>query len=90
MEYCRLDPRLFKINIFDDEDFNDKIVNKDYKDPNPMKRIIYKFFNDEKPDVKDIEDLEHIDYLPNKQLFYLIPFVIYCLDSIIAGMLTET
>lgn len=93
MEYRKLEKGLFMINIFDDPEFGDYIKNNSQRsDDNSwcMKNIIIKFFNGEEITTSDLEALDHIDYLPDKDLFYLIPMTIFCIDKTIESALTET
>ena len=88
MNYSNLDARFFYISIFDDPDFANKIINKEYLDDNPMKNIIIKYFNKEKISTEDLDLLAHIDYKDNKTFYYQIPMVIYCIEQQLQTALT--
>jgi hypothetical protein len=88
MEYVRTNNKLFIIDIFDDPDFGNKIKNNT-KTGNVMKDIIIGFFNKESIKPKQLEELKHIDYMNNAELYYLIPFTIYILDKYIQDTLSK-
>lgn len=88
MEYRKINPLLFAINIFDDPAFSDDLKSKNYVSKDIMEKILIKSMNGEEITLEDIEDLEHIDYMPNKHLFYMIPITIFCLDRYIQSMIT--
>lgn len=52
-------------------------------------RIIYKYFRHDKIKPEDIKILNDIDFVPSIELFYNIPVVIFCLESMIKEILTE-
>ena len=52
-------------------------------------RIIYKYFRRDKITPEDIQILNDIDFVPSIELFYNIPVVIFCLESMIKEILTE-
>ena len=90
MDYRKLDRRFFMMNIFDDPEFaniikSNKLIGKDKE---VMKNIIIKYFNDTEIDSSDFDKLKHIDYLPNKDLFYMIPFTIFILRKQLESMLS--
>lgn len=87
MEYNNLNPALYSINIFGDPDFCNKI-SKNEKTENVMKNIIIAYFNDEDLTEDMITGLKHIDYCSNRELFYLIPFTIYCLEKYMIQLLS--
>lgn len=89
MDYKKLYRTGFMINIFDDPDFNTKIINnKDVEDP--MKAIVIKYFNGIDITLDDAAKLKHIDFLPTKELFYLIPMVIFILKIQLSKLMGET
>jgi hypothetical protein len=90
MEYRKLNPLLYYINIFDDPEFDKSIKNIDYKSRDAMEVILIKSINSEEITLDDIHGLEHIDYMPNKHLFYMIPITIFCLDSYIQKLISVT
>jgi hypothetical protein len=93
MEYRTLEAGLFMINIFDDPEFADIIKANGQRpnDPNwVMKNIIIKFFNKIDITLDDLADLSHLDYLQTKELFYLIPMVIFCIDKTLETMMSKT
>lgn len=92
MEYRTLERGLFMINIFDEPEFADMIKNNSQvNDPNwIMKNIIIKFFNNEPITLEFLKGLSHIDYLQTKELFYLIPMVIFCIDKTLEEMMSKT
>ena len=90
MDYRKIDRRFYMINIFDDPEFSDiiksgKLINNKKQ---IMKNIIIKYFNNIDIDSDDLINLKHIDYLPNKDLFYLIPFTIFILRKQLENMLS--
>jgi hypothetical protein len=89
MEYVRTNNKFYIIDIFDDPEFGDKIKNNT-KTGNVMKDILIGFFNKESVTPKQLEDLKHIDYMNNAELYYLIPFTIYILDKHIQDTLYKT
>jgi hypothetical protein len=93
MEYRTLEAGLFMINIFDDPEFAD-IIKANGQRPNDqnwvMKNIIIKFFNKIDITLDDLADLSHLDYLQTKELFYLIPMVIFCIDKTLETMMSKT
>lgn len=52
-------------------------------------RIIYKYFRRDKITPEDIQILNDMDFAPTINLFYNIPIVIFCLESMIKEILTE-
>ena len=87
MEYSHLNPALFSITLFDEVDIIDKIKNKSMTD-DVMVNILIKYFNNEEVTFEDLHSLKNIDYVSTKELFYLIPITIYCLENIIVNILT--
>ena len=66
-----------------DKDLVDMIEeNRLYKDNEDLRyrNIIIKFFNKEKILLRNLKDIEVIDYQPVEQIFYELLFLIYCLD----------
>jgi len=89
MEYAKTYPKFYLIDIFEDPDFGNKIINNT-KTGNVMKDILIGYFNNETITNEQIEDLKHIDYMNNAELFYLIPFTIYIINMNIQNMLSKT
>lgn len=89
MEYVRTNSKFYLIDIFDDPDFGNKIKNN-IKTGNVMKDILIGFFNKENISEKQLEQLKHIDYMNNVELYYLIPITIYILDKYIQDKLNKT
>ena len=87
MEYKRLMPGLYPINIFDDEDFINKIKSNT-KTKSVMKNILIAYFNNESLTEDMLTGLKHIDYCSNRELFYMIPITIYCLEQYLVQMLS--
>ena len=81
MQYHNLNAKFFFINIFDDPDFSNKIKSNTLYEYHPLKNLIIKYFNDIEIDNDDIEDLQHIDYMSNKEFYYGIPLAIFCLEK---------
>ena len=81
MEYHNLRQDFFYISIFDDPDFKNKIKEKKYTSKDPLKNIIIKYFNKEEITIDDLKKLEHVDYMENKEFYYMIPMVIYCIEQ---------
>ena len=73
-----------------DLDMIDKISNDEYylpNDPHAMYNIIIGYFNNKefKSDIIDI--LENITYMPNIELFYSVPIIIYIIEYYIKNLL---
>ena len=80
-DYRKLHSGFYFISIFDDPDFANIIKSNKMFNDKPMKNIIIKYFNNTDISLDDIALLKHIDYAPNKALFYLVPFVIFILKN---------
>lgn len=89
MEYARINNKFHLIDIFDDPDLSNKIKNN-IKTGNVMKDILIGFFNNENITDEQLENLKHIDYMNNVELYYLIPITIYIIDYHIQNMLSKT
>lgn len=89
MEYNKLNSGFFYISIFDDPDFKNKVKNNE-STSNALKNIIIKFFNKEQITIDDLNKLDHIDYMQNKEFYYMIPMVIFCIEQQIANNLSTT
>ena len=89
MEYVRTNNKFYLIDIFEDPDFGNKIKNN-IKTGNVMKDILIGFFNGESITSDQLEDLKHIDYMNNAELYYLIPITIYILDKYVQDILAKT
>lgn len=80
MEYIRTNNKFYLIDIFGDPDFGNKIINNTTTG-NVMKDILIGFFNGANITSEQLEELKHIDYMNNIELYYLIPITIYILDK---------
>lgn len=89
MEYIRTNNAFYIIDIFDDPDFGNKIKNNIITG-NVMKDILIGFFNGSSITTDQLEDLKHIDYMNNSELYYLIPITIYILDKYIQDTMAST
>lgn len=89
MEYVRTNNKFHIIDIFDDPDFGNKIINNTTTG-NVMKDILIGFFNGISITSEQLEALEHIDYMNNVELYYLIPITIYIIDKYINNKLSTT
>lgn len=87
MEYRRLLPGLYPINIFNDPGFTTKISDNE-KTTSIMKNILIGYFNDESLSEDTLTELTHIDYCENRELFYMIPITIFCLEQYLVQMLS--
>lgn len=89
MQYYPINNKFFLINIFGEEHI-DIIwhIRNNVKTGNILTDIMIKYFNDEDITDDDILKLKNIDYQSNKELFYGIPIVIFCLERIIINLLT--
>lgn len=89
MEYAHLNGALPIIHIFDDPGFNKLIENNDQSCDNVMKNIIIGYFNGETT-VTDaqLNSLKHMDYRSTRELFYLIPIIIFIFEQIISSLLS--
>lgn len=65
-------------------------INKLFKEKDTFYNIIIKYFNDGDIDEYDIKGLEDIDFENNETLFFAIPCIIYCLESIEKKMMSNT
>lgn len=81
MRYHNLDARFFYINIFDDPEFCQRVKDKNYYNEHPLKNIIIKYFNGEEITTDDLSELDHIDYMNNKEFYYGIPLAIFCIEK---------
>ena len=81
MQYHNLDARFFFINIFDDPEFCNRVKQKKYYEHHELKNLIIKYFNDESITKDDLDALDHIDYMKNKEFYYGIPLAIFCLEK---------
>lgn len=72
---------------FKDDMINAIIENRRLECENSIYNIIIKFFNNEKIDQRDIDELECIDYSNNIIIFYAIPCIIYCLERFVKSLL---
>lgn len=86
MDYSRLNNKFHMIDIFNDPSFMDKIRNNE-DTTNVLKDIVIGYFNN--IDITDeiLNDLDHVDYMENDELYYLIPFVIYCMEKYVEKLL---
>lgn len=80
MKYSNLNSALNIIDIFNDPKFMEKIRNNE-KTNNVLKNIIIDYFNNIKIDSSILDELKHIDYMENAELYYLIPMVIFCIEQ---------
>lgn len=86
MEYKSINSKLHIIDIFNDPKFMEKIRNNE-KTNNILKNIIIGYFNNESITKEILEELSHIDFMQNEELYYLIPFCIYCMEQYIISLL---
>ena len=86
--YSDLNHSLNIINIFDDPDFCNKIKRNE-KTTNILKNIIIMWFNNEPIDSEILKDINHIDYMDNMEMYYLIPMAIFCLEKYIQDILAN-
>lgn len=68
-----------------------KINSKDasYNGDETYKNIIVKFFNNEEFSDEEIRSLEYMVVLDNKDCFYYIPMVIFCLQNKLTSLITK-
>ena len=90
MEYRNINSKFHIIDIFDDPEFGEKIKNNDTSDDNVFKTIIIKYFNKSEITEDLLNKLKHIDYMSNKQLYYMIPITIFALESYVQNILSKT
>lgn len=61
--------------------------NKLYEDEDIWKNILVKFFNGSDFTENEINSIENINFSYSKEAFYIIPFLIFCLESTIENVL---
>ena len=81
MQYHNLNAQFFAINIFDDPEFASRIINQRYYEKHALKNLIIKYMNDVEIILDDLAELEHIEYMSNKEFYYGIPLAIFCLEK---------
>ena len=86
MEYDRLNTAFHVIDIFNDPEFMEKIRTLRYTN-NVLKNIIIRYFNEINIDREIMDQLKHVDYIDNEELYYLIPFTIFCIEKMIDNMI---
>lgn len=86
MEYSKINSKLHIIDIFNDPKFMQKI--KDCEETNNiLKNIIIGYFNNKEITDYTLEQIKHVDFMQNEELYYLIPLTIYCMEKYIEGLL---
>ena len=83
MKYDNLNARLYYISIFDDPEMASHIRNNKTIG-HPLWDIMIKYFNNVELTIEDLKELDHIDYMSNREFFYGIPMAIYCIEQQIA------
>lgn len=76
-----------------DRDIVDAIVDEKYYEQDSDREIyniIIKFFHKREFDDYDFDMINHIDYHSNTALFYLIPMLIYCIETTIKELMRTT
>lgn len=86
MDYVKLNSKFHPIDIFEDHEFLQKIKNN-VQTNNVLKNIIIGYFNDAMIDSTVLEQLKHVDFMKNQELYYLIPFTIFCMEQYIQSIL---
>lgn len=86
MEYARLNSKLHIIDIFNDPGFMDKIRDNTETN-NILKNIIIGYFNNATIITGVLEQLKHVDFMENAELYYMIPLVIFCMEQYITNLL---
>jgi hypothetical protein len=89
MEYFRTSKGFYLIDIFNDPEFGTKIKDNT-KTGNILKDILIGYFNDEDITTEQLNELKHIDYMNNCELYYLMPIVIYIFDNYVQNALLKT
>ena len=87
MRYHALDARFYYINIFDDPDFCQRVKDQRLYGDHLLKDIIIRYFNGINTTTKELAELDHIDYMNNKEFYYGIPLAIFCLEKQMAATL---
>ena len=87
MEYARINPKFYIIDIFNDPEFAKKIESNTLTS-NVLKNVIIGYFNNTKITKEILNEIRHIDYMDSMELFYLIPLAIYCLEQQIINILS--
>lgn len=90
MQYHNLKHEFYYISIFDDPDFKSNIKNNKKISGHPMKNIMIKYFNNEEITIDDLQQLKHIDYMENKEFYYMIPITIFCIEQQLASKLVQS
>lgn len=89
MDYFNTSSKFYMIDIFDDPGFGDKIKNNE-KTGIVLKDIIIGYFNGEGITSNQLNEIKHLDFVSNCEMYYLMPFVIYILNKNIEKYLGKT
>ena len=87
MEYSRLNSKLHLIDIFNDPEFMKKVQDNDITQ-NVLKNIVIGYFNNASIDNTILEQIKHVDFMDNDELYYLIPITIFCMEQYIKSILS--
>lgn len=87
MEYAGLNSKLYIVDIFNDPEFIQKIKDNTLTN-NVLKNIIIGYFNDNSITSTTLEQIKHVDFMNNDELFYLIPMTIFCMEQYIKRILS--
>lgn len=87
MEYVRLNSKFHLIDIFNDPEFLQKIKNNELT-TNVLKNIIIGYFNNSNITSAILNQIDHVDFMENDELYYLIPMVIFCMEQYIKNILS--
>jgi hypothetical protein len=89
MRYDNIHPKFHLIDIFDDPAFMQKVRDNEQTD-NVLKNIIIGYFNGESITSDILKQINHVDFMSNSELYYLIPFAIYCMEQYASDLLDNS
>lgn len=89
MKYHDLDARFFFVNIFDDPEFCERVKKQKYYEHHELKNLIIKYYNNEPITTEDLDALDHMDYMNNKEFYYGIPLAIFCIEKQMSANLAK-
>ena len=93
MDYNKVRLGFHPINILSDPEFSNRVYRKEYynseKKEENLRNIIISYFLNKQIKSKELEILDYIDYLSNKDMFYIIPMIIFCIDTTIQNIMVN-
>lgn len=89
MDYFNTSNKFYMIDIFDDPGFGEKIKNNE-KTGIVLKDIIIGYFNNESITSDQLNEIKHLDFVSNCEMYYLMPLAIYIFNKNIENYLAKT